>query len=258
LNLFIYLVMRPGLIAAVFILLLTAHSVTSQVTVNFAAPDTVCTGQTVNITNFSTGGTTYYWSFCSGNTLSNPVGTNIGNPGGILGIPVYITLVKDASGCYSFVTNQGGGYLVRYFHGTSFNNNPVSWTNLGSFGMISDSVEGLRIRYDNGQWIGFVNSNNRIARLNFGGSLANTPTADLLGPYGMLYMAHSLEILKEGGTWIGYTVCTWGNNLVRLNFRKQFVKYTCPDESWNRRRCIEYAGFPEYGAGQWQLVCYCC
>jgi len=190
----------------------------SQVSIGFIAPDTTCIGHPINITDTTTGGTTYYWSFCSGNAVYNPVGVNIGNPGSLLNIPAYIFLVNDSSGYYSFITNGGNASLIRYFHGSSYNNNPVSWTNLGTFGMLSDSLQGLRIRKDNGQWIGFINNNNRIVRLNFGNSLANTPTATLLGPFSMLNSAHCLEILNENGNWVGYLVCTWGNKLVRLNF----------------------------------------
>jgi uncharacterized protein (TIGR02145 family) len=175
-------------------------------------------GHAINITDTTTGGTTYYWSFCSGNTIYNPVGVNIGNPGNLLNIPAYIFLVEDNSGCYSFITNGGTSSLIRYFHGSSYNNNPVSWTDLGTFGMLSDSIQGIRILKDNGQWICFINNNNRLARLNFGNSLANTPTAIILGPYSMLNSAHCLEILNENGSWIGYLVCTWGNKLVRLSF----------------------------------------
>ncbi|MEI7727413.1 MAG: hypothetical protein WCK09_20050, partial [Bacteroidota bacterium] len=185
----------------------------------FTAPDTVCVGSTVNITNQSTTGATYYWSFCSGNTLANPVGVNIGNPGSLLNVPSYPTLVKDGNTCYSFITNEGpGGFLVRYNHGTSFSNNPVSWTNLGNFGMFNDSVLGIKICIDNGIWIGFVNCNNRVIRLNFGTSPANTPVATLLGTYSMLLEAHNIDIINENGTWVCF-ISSWGNHkLVRLNF----------------------------------------
>ena len=73
-------------------------------TAGFTAPDTVCVGSPVTITNTSTGGSTYYWSFCTGNTLQNPLGTNIGNPGNLLNVPSYPTLVKDGNTCYSFIT----------------------------------------------------------------------------------------------------------------------------------------------------------
>ncbi|MEI7982716.1 MAG: hypothetical protein WCI71_13775, partial [Bacteroidota bacterium] len=77
----------------ILILPLLIPSVSAQIA-SFTAPDTVCAGSLINITNQSTTGQNYYWSFCSGNTLSNPVGENIGNPGGLLDVPVYITLVN--------------------------------------------------------------------------------------------------------------------------------------------------------------------
>lgn len=190
----------------------------SQVSIGFISPDTTCTGQVINITDTTTGGSTYYWNFCSGNTLNNPLGINIGNPGNLLDVPSYISLVKDGGNCFSFITNGGTASVIRYFHGSSFNNNPVSWTNLGSFGLLCDSLQGISINKDNGQWIAIISNNNRLVRLNFGNSLANTPVATLLGPYSMVFSAHCLEILNEGGNWIGYLACTWGNNLVRLSF----------------------------------------
>ena len=200
------------------ILYFLATDTSAQVSAGFISPDTVCTGQTVSITNTSTGGTTWYWSFCSASALSDPVGTNMGNPGNLLNVPSYMTLVRDGAACYSFIGNPGSKSLVKYNHGTSFSNNPISWTNLGGFGMLGDTVMGIKICYDNGKWIGFINSNNRIVRLNFGASLANPPVPTLLGPYAMLYTAHCLDIFLEGSTWVGYTTCTWGNKLVRLNF----------------------------------------
>lgn len=208
----------PGLFLLIFFVIGIKFLTHAQIVVNFIAPDTVCVGEMINITNQSTGGSTYYWSFCTGNTTYNPIGVNIGNPGGLLGIPNYSELVKDGNNCYSFICNQVPGHLVRYFHGSSFSNNPISWTNLGSFGMLGDTTLGIRIRYDNSQWIGFINDNNRIVRLNFGASVANTPTATLLGPYPMLNTAHGIEIQNENGTWIGLITCQWGNKLVRLNF----------------------------------------
>ncbi|MEI6434315.1 MAG: PKD-like domain-containing protein, partial [Bacteroidota bacterium] len=186
---------------------------------SFTAPDTVCVGEPISLTNQSTAGGTYYWSFCSGNALANPLGQNIGNPGNLLNVPAYSTLVKDGNTCYSFITNHGSMSVVRYNHGASFSNNPVSWTNLGGFGYLSDTVMGIKINNDNGVWIGIVLNSNRIVRLNFGTSLANTPTATMLGPYSMMFSAHCLDIIREGTTWIGFVTCTnTGNKLIRLNF----------------------------------------
>jgi len=187
-------------------------------TAGFTAPDTVCVGSPVTITNTSTGGSTYYWSFCTGNTLQNPLGTNIGNPGNLLNVPSYPTLVKDGNTCYSFITNEGGGYLVRNNHGTSFSNNPVTSVNLGSLGLITDSVLGIKICQDAGVWLGFILNNNRILKLNFGASLGNVPTATILGTYSAMLEGHCIDIINDGGTWVGF-ITSWGNHkLLRINF----------------------------------------
>ncbi|MCX6306698.1 MAG: hypothetical protein NT040_17160 [Bacteroidetes bacterium] len=189
----------------------------TTVVIDFTSPDTVCVGGTVNITNLSQGAATWYWNFCSGNANTNPTGVNIGNPGSLLSIPTYITLVKEGNNCYSFISCQGVG-VIRYFHGTSFANNPISWTNLGQFGLINFNEEGIQVKYDNGNWYGFVNSYTTIIRLNFGNSLANTPTATDIGPFPTFNMPHGLVITKVGSTWLGFVTCSLGQSLSRLNF----------------------------------------
>ena len=189
----------------------------SPLNIDFTSPDTVCVGGNVNITNLTQGATTYYWNFCSGSANNNPTGVNIGNPGGLLNIPTYITLVKEGNDCYSFISCQGVG-VIRYFHGTSFANNPISWTNLGQFGLINFNEEGIQVKYDNGNWYGFVNSYTTIIRLDFGNSLANTPTAVDIGPFPSFNMPHGLVITQEGSTWLGFVTCSIGVSLSRLNF----------------------------------------
>jgi uncharacterized protein (TIGR02145 family) len=194
----------------------------NPVTIGFDSPDTTCVNHAVNIVNTTTGGTTYYWNFCSGDANIDPTGMNIGNPGNLLSIPTYITLVKQGNDCFSFVSCQGVG-VIRYYHGTSFSNNPVSWTNLGQFGIINFNQEGIQVKFDNGNWYGFVNSFNTIIRLDFGNSLWNTPTATDIGPFSSLNMAHGLVITREGTTWIGLVTCSIGQNLVRLDFGSSLI-----------------------------------
>ena len=60
---------------------------------SFTAPDTVCLNSPVNIQNTSQGATNYYWNFCTANINQPPIGTNLGNVGGLLSKPVYIDYV---------------------------------------------------------------------------------------------------------------------------------------------------------------------
>lgn len=201
----------------VFIIALLLKANLFAQVIGFVAPDTVCTGEPINITNTSTGGSTWYWNFCTGNANQNPVGTNIGNPGSLLSVPTYITLVKQGTECFSFVSCQGVG-VVRYFHGASFKNNPVSWTNLGTFGgTITFNQEGIQVKEEDGQWYAFVCSDTKLVRLNFGTSLWNNPSSTSLNFSG-LNMLHGLVIIREGTTWIGLATCSTGNKMVRFNF----------------------------------------
>ena len=191
--------------------------VIAPLTIDFSSLDTVCVGEMITINNLTQGASTYYWNFCSGNANDNPAGVNIGNPGGLLNIPTYIALAKQGNDCFSFISCQGPG-VIRYYHGTSFVNNPISWTNLGKFGLIGPNEEGIQVKYDNGNWYGFVNNNLSIIRLDFGNSLWNTPTAADIGPFPSFNFAHGLVITQEGTTWIGFVTNSFGQKLVQLNF----------------------------------------
>ena len=184
----------------------------------FDVPDTVCTGETLAAVNLSEGGTKWLWRFCGPPPANTLTGHNAGSPGATLTIPGDITLVRDGNDCYSFVTQHSGATVTRFYHGTSFMNDPVSWTDLGNFGILGDSVQGIRVRYDNGEWIGIVADNKRLLRLRFGNSPGNFPTAELVGPNPLLYAAHGLEVVNENGRWIGLMASNWGDRLVRLEF----------------------------------------
>jgi uncharacterized protein (TIGR02145 family) len=194
----------------------------SQPVVNFLLPDSSCVSAPINITNLTSGGSTYYWTFCSGNPNSDPTGVNIGNPGNLLNVPTYITLVQDGNTYYSFISSQLVG-IIRYNHGSSFSHYPVSWTNLGKFGILSNSIEGIQVKNDNGNWYGFVCDNSSLIRLDFGNSLANTPTAFSVGTFPVMVHGHGLQILKDGTTWFGFATCSVGNNLVRFNFGNALI-----------------------------------
>jgi uncharacterized protein (TIGR02145 family) len=206
----------------VIILLGIQLTISGQPVVNFTLPDSSCVGAQITITNLTTGGSTFFWSFCSGNANSDPTGVNIGNPGNLLNVPTYITLVKDGNDCYSFISCQFAG-IIRYYHGTSFSHTPVSWTNLGTFGLLGNNIEGIQIKKDNGNWYGFVCNGTTLVRLDFGVSIANTPTAIDLGPFTGLTMLHGLVVIKEGTTWLAFAVDSFGAKFVSFNFGNSLI-----------------------------------
>jgi gliding motility-associated-like protein len=184
-----------------------------SITADFTIPDTVCVDQPVPITNLSQGATTYLWKFCSSSTTQNPIGKNIGNPYFVLNTPLFMTLVNDNGLYYAFITNMGDGSLARLDFGTNRMSNPVSGINFGNLGNLTTNARGIQIKKDNNNWYGFIVDANHIIRLNFGGSLANTPSVVDLGAFTALNEGSGLVILKDGGIWIGLCTSFLSNKL---------------------------------------------
>jgi gliding motility-associated-like protein len=189
---------------------------------NFIIPDSVCVGQDIVIQNTSTGATTYYWNFCSGNLATNPVGANSGNLGGLNG-PVYSAIAKDGTDFFVFITNVNDGTLTRLAYGNSMTNTPVA-KNLGSLGVLLKNIEGIQINKDSltGNWFGFIagGENRFLIRLSFGNSLNNDfpVAADLGNISGLMSYSHTIYTFREGANWYMLMVNSDRNNILRLDF----------------------------------------
>ena len=208
---------------SVFIFFVIINPLFSQVTASFTAPDTVCVNSPVNILNTSQGASNYFWNFCTANINQPPVGTNIGNVGGLLSAPVYIDYVFTNGNYYGFVTNNYPGGLLRLDFGNSLLNVP-SVTNLGNIGgKIPNNTEGVQIANDNGNWyvliVGGDASGGSIPSLttvSLGTNIANnTPTANNWGNIGNLSYPHDLYVFKDNSHWYGLTV-NYSNSTITL------------------------------------------
>ena len=195
----------------------------NPVNAGFTTPDTVCINSPVNIQNTSQGATNYYWSFCTANINQPPIGTNLGNVGGLLSAPVYIDYVFTNGNYYGFVTNNYPGGLLRLDFGNSLLNTPVV-TNLGNIGgAIPNNTEGVQIANDNGNWyvliVGGDAPNGSIPSLttvSLGTNIANnTPTATNWGNIGNLSYPHDLYVFNDNGHWYGLTV-NYSNSTITL------------------------------------------
>jgi len=190
----------------------------------FTAPDTVCVNQPIHIQNTSTGGSNWFWNFCSGNLFSTPTFTNLPNVSNALQTPVFLAMAKDGGNYYAFITNNVG-QLVRYSFGNSLDNTPTAtnFNNLG--GVILNAAEGVQVIQDASGWHVVIvggtgdTSPSYIAKVDFGTSLANAPTgATNWGNIGNLSYPHDLFIANEGGNWYGFTVNVRNNTITRFNF----------------------------------------
>lgn len=188
---------------------------------NFIAPDTVCVNQTFTIQNTSTGPIDdVYWSICSNTFIAAPQFTNLGTFGGNFNGPVYLYINKDVSNYYVFVSNNISGALTRLAFGSSLNNIPVT-TNLGNLGgNMPSNAEAIYINKEGTNWYGVAVGGpiGTIAKLNFGTSLANTPTCVNMGNIGGLNYPHNLQFFTVSGTIYAYTINRSGNTITLFNF----------------------------------------
>ncbi|MBN1197817.1 MAG: gliding motility-associated C-terminal domain-containing protein [Bacteroidales bacterium] len=182
----------------------------------FIAPDTVCQGYEVVLSN-TTPGNTFHWNFSSGNATTPPYGVNIGDPGGYLQTPYYIHTIKDSTLFYSFVSTSQSGEVIRFFHGTSLTGYIDSVTNLGRFGVLNYDIKGLCTGNDNGHWYLFVVDKSTVLRLDFGSSLMNDPVA-VPFTFPDLFLSEKICIAKEGDQWIGFITDFTSSKLLRLRF----------------------------------------
>ena len=195
---------------------------------SFSLPDTVCVNAPVNITNTSTGGTTFYWSFCQADLNETPEALNLGNIGGQFTTPVFLDVVSENGNYYGFLTNHNPGGLVRLDFGNSMLNTPTA-TNLGNFGGIINAgpgTEGIQMVQSNGKWYALIVGGDpmtggvpKIVRISFGASVTNpAPVATDWGDLGNMDQSIGFYVFNEKDHWYGFTVNATNNTMTRFDF----------------------------------------
>jgi gliding motility-associated-like protein len=204
--------------AITFLFLWMVSSFCSAQNAGFYAPDTICLGNPLLITDvLPLNAVSYNWNFCTGNASYEPDGINMGNPIQKLNAPHFITLVQDSLDFYTFTTSTGNSSVIRCFYGTSLTQFPLNTTDLGSFGVLTNHVAGIQVKKDNGIWYGFVADGNLLVRLVFGTSLANIPTAQIIN-LPNVSLASGLIIVHSNSQWVGFLTDFVGDSLFRLDF----------------------------------------
>ncbi|HSC55374.1 MAG TPA: LamG-like jellyroll fold domain-containing protein [Phnomibacter sp.] len=200
--------------------------------IGFTAPDTVCVNTPFNVVNTSTGASNYYWSFCVADLNTAPTGTNLGNIGGRLSLPVFMDYVFANGNYYGFVTNHSPGGLTRLDFGNSLLNTPTA-TSLGSFGGLLPSgygTECIQVVNNEGKWYALIVGGNpaqgtvpRIIKIEFGANISNpAPVATDWGNIGNLLQPIDLHVFKENNNWYGLTVNAENNTITRFSFTNSF------------------------------------
>ena len=197
---------------------------------SFDAPDTVCVNTPVNITNTTEGAASNYWNFCAGDINKTPTGTNLGNIGGLLAMPVFMDYVFVNNNYYGFSINHYPGGLIRWNFGNSLLNTPTA-TDLGNFGgILPYYAEGIQVVQNEGRWYAIVVGGNavegytpRVLKIDFGIDITNlAPVATDWGNLGDLAQPLDLQLVQENGAWYGFTVSGDNNTITRFNFTNSF------------------------------------
>lgn len=225
------MVFRGNFFLIFYLFLATLETEAQTVVADFSFPEKICVGEPFNITNTSTGGTSYQWNFCAKNLNQAPSAQSLGNPGGFLNNPMYMDIVFTNNNYYGFVTNFSSGDLVRLDFGTSLLNTPTV-VNLGDMNGVlpRGSNSGIQVVQNEGRWYAIIVSghppggiNPRISKIDFGTSITNAnPVGTTWGNLGNMYDPNDFIMVKEGTDWIGLTVNGETNTIVRFIFGSNF------------------------------------
>lgn len=186
-------------------------------------PDTLCLGNTMQLSTPINNASSYYWGFCSAYLNFIPTGSSIVAGTG-LDAPSSIVMGKQGVDYFVFVANTNGNRdIIRYDFGNSLAGAPLA-TNLGDFGgKIPTGAKGFELINTGGNWYGFLcggtGAASDLVRFDFGNSLSNTPTLVDLGDIaGTLQNPQDLSFFYEANAWHAFTNNGFTGNLLRLDF----------------------------------------
>ena len=185
--------------------------------------DTLCLDDFVEFINIQPStAQKYAWDFCAPDLNENPKSGDITVlPEAKINGPAFMSTIEANGGIYTFITNYNDGTLTRLFF-TDIKSSPTA-INLGSLGgLLPIFPEGIKIEKDGDNYVGFIvggqKPNFRIARLDFGTNLSDTPRVVLLTDINE-YLDYPKGIcLKKSDTWLAFITNFGSNNIIKLTF----------------------------------------
>ena len=194
---------------------------------SFQIPSNICAGQPINLSNTSTGGASYNWSFCNSALRTTPLARDMA------GIPV-ITLpgintairvsktVMDGANYFSYVLGSDSR-LYRVIHGQDVRN-VIRVESLGNPRNLINAASALDLVKDAGIWYVLVANrvDSKIIRYNLGTDLGVTAagiTADsiMVAPSN-INGAGGFQVIKEGGQYFGFLGSGGLNQVMVIQF----------------------------------------
>jgi len=200
---------------------LIANSVVGQCPVsNFTLPATGCIEENIFPSNISTGASSYFWDFCSGDFELTPSIETIGTSTFLNRGRSFRVVKTNENGWIGFSIDQTSNFLVRFEFGSQLANTPII-TNLGNPSNVLARAWDFIIYQESNEWyILVINSTtNELIRYSFGADLLNlSPTAENLGNFGELSTPNNLTIANDSGN-VFLFISNGGNGTIsRIEF----------------------------------------
>jgi len=125
----------------------------------------------------------------------------------------------------------------------------------------ANSIEGITLVQEGGNWFGFASNtnSNEILRFDFGGDLASTPTVVNLGNTGsLLDRPRDVALIKNGALWYGLVTCfnvgAGTTKVVRLSFGVSLTNTPAAHDFGNFGNRLSQAYAVEWVADQSELI----
>lgn len=175
--------------------------------------------------NTSVNGVSYEWDFCLGDIRNFKQSNFIATING-LSSGTHYKLVETDGVWFAFVSSYDNNKIYRLDFGTDLNATPIV-NDLGNFGGLIVEPYSIDVNKVGGMWYGFVGSlqtNFGVTKLEFGSTLTNTPLATNIGNFGFSTNYIDLQLVQQGADVILALVANGvldGNNdasVVTVNF----------------------------------------
>ncbi len=139
---------------------------------SFTVNGSVCSGQSIPVTNTSTNATSFVWDFCGGDFATTPVGADDpSNPPS----PVSMSVVFDGTNWFGFLVNNNN-HLFRYDFGNTLDTIPIGPVDLGvPAGLLGTLFNEMSFHHEGNKWYALFGVTNgyQVMTLDFDTSLTN-------------------------------------------------------------------------------------
>lgn len=142
----------------------------------FTIQTPVCAGESITISNQSSGASSYSWDFCPG-FFNNPA-TQVNDTVLPVSFAGDITLMHENNIPIVFLCGKANGNILRVIYGAGPEQQPTLVEDLGNLSGTLFNPSDIAFVQDAGNWYGFVvdYGSNSLIRVEFGNSLLNAPS----------------------------------------------------------------------------------